>query len=314
MTTSTLSAAFGSVTFSGHETFVLRSNWLKKAYDLLQECPDLFSREDSFVRLGVGKNMAHSIRFWGRVCGVFVRVEGGTDYQATQLGRAILADAGWDPFLVTPASRWLLHWQLVARPETAFTWHYAFNLLRRGEFTTAQLAQQITQFVAQHGGKAPSAATLGRDIDCMLRCYLRPNAVQLGPSAEDVLHCPLNTLNLLQLIPDQGVYRVVTGARPDLPDQLVAFAALQQARFLGRATVAFNELAYGVRSPGRIFRLDEDALYARLLRLEAVTEGQVSYTETGGIRQIAWRNLQEEALDLDQSLLAAAFAQEGQYV
>lgn len=103
----------GTFTFSGHETFTLRSNWLKKAYDLLRERPDLFSLEDSFVHLGVGKNMAQSIRFWGRVCGVFEREKDGRCYRATWLGRALLDDdRGWDPFLVTPTSHWLLHWQI----------------------------------------------------------------------------------------------------------------------------------------------------------------------------------------------------------
>lgn len=311
MAASTSSPALTSVTFSGHETFVLRSNWLKKAYDLLQEHPDLFFLENAFVRLGVGKNMAQSIRFWGRVCGVFERIEGSVGHRATAFGRALLDDAGWDPFLVTPTSRWLLHWQIVARPEAAFTWHYTFNLLRRGEFTAAQLAQQIMQFVAQHGSRAPSHATLSRDIDCMLRCYMRPNAVQLRSTAEDVLHCPLNELGMLQLIPGQDIYRLITGARPDLPDHLVAFVALQQARSLGRSTLAFNELAYGLHSPGRIFRLDEDALYSRFLRLETVTGGHAVYAETGGIRQIVWRNLHEATLE--RSLLDAAFAQEGRY-
>ena len=42
------------------------------------------------MRLGVGKNMAQSIRFWGRVCGVFERAEGGAEHRATSLGRALL--------------------------------------------------------------------------------------------------------------------------------------------------------------------------------------------------------------------------------
>src|SRR5829696_7386837 len=157
-----------ALTFSGHETFVLRSNWLKKAYDLLQEHSDLFFLEDAFVRLGVGKNMAQSIRFWGRACNIFERLESGTGHRATALGRAIFDDThGWDPFLVTPTSRWLLHWQLVSRPEATFTFYYTFNLLRRGEFTAPQLAQQIAQTVAQLGGKPPSPATISRDIDCL---------------------------------------------------------------------------------------------------------------------------------------------------
>ncbi len=229
--------------------------------------------------------MAQSIRFWGRACGVFERLEGAAGHGATWLGEALLDDDGWDPFLVTPTSRWLLHWQIAARPEAAFSWHYTFNLLRRGEFTAHQLAQQITQAVAQLGGKPPSPATLGRDIDCMLRCYLPPDAARLGPAAEDALHCPLYELGLIQQLPGQPAYRLVSGARPDLPDQLVAFAALQQARALGRPTVAFNELAYGERSPGRVFRLDEDALLARLLRFEGLSDGRATYSEGGGIRR-----------------------------
>lgn len=310
MTSSILNAA--ALTFSGHETFVLRSNWLKKAYDLLQEHPDLFSLEDAFVRLGVGKNMAQSIRFWGRVCNIFEPLGPGAGHRATWLGKALFDDAtGWDPFLVTPTSRWLLHLQIVARPEAAFSWYFTFNLLRRGEFTPPQLAQQILQTAAQLGTKQPSPATLSRDIDCLLRCYVRPDTAQLGLIAEDALHCPLNELDLIQPLPGQPSYRLVSGARADLPDQLVALAALQQARALGRATVAFNELAYGERSPGRLLRLDEDALLARLLRFESITQGRAAYSETGGIRQIAWRAPDDPTLE--RALLDDAFAQERRY-
>lgn len=296
--------------FSGHETFVLRSNWLKKAYDLLQHTPDLFGREDAFVRLGVGKNMAQSIRFWGRVCDVFERAPNGASYQATWLGKALLDDSGWDPFLVTPTSRWLLHWQIAARPEAAFTWYFVFNLLRRGEFSAPQLAQQIVETVAGRGFKPPSPATIGRDVDCLLRCYLRPDSTQFA--GEDALHCPLHELDLVQQLPAQSTYRLRSGARPDLPDGLVAYAALMQARYVGRATLAFNELAYGERSPGRVFRLDEDALLARLLRFEQLTGGRAAYSEQGGIRQLLWRAPAEQSDD--RALLDAAFAEERHYV
>ncbi len=299
-------------TFSGHETFVLRSNWLKKAYDLLQEQPDLFTREDSFVRLGVGKNMAQSIRFWGRVCGVFDRTEDGKGHRATWLGDALLNDDhGWDPFLVTPTSHWLLHWQITQRPDIAFTWYFTFNVLRRGEFTISQLTQQILTFVARHERKPPSEATLSRDIDCMLRCYVRPDATRLETAVEDRLHCPLHTLGLIQALPGQQAYHLTSNAHASLSDHLVAFAALHQARILKRATVSFSELAYAERSPGRVFRLDEEALLTRLLRLENVTAGRAAYSEHAGIRQLAWRYPTDP--ELDRVLLDAAFAQEHTY-
>jgi Protein of unknown function (DUF4007) len=104
----------------------------------------------------------------------------------------------------------------------------------------------------------------------------------------------------------------VSSTHPELPDHLVVFAALQQARMLGRVTVAFNELAYGESSPGRIFRLDEDSLLTRLLRFEEITRGQATYSESGGIRQIAWHDLADQ--QFDQALLEGAFAEERQYV
>lgn len=190
MTRITLPLNPTALTFSGHETFILRSNWLKKAYDLLCTDPGLFYREDAFVSLGVGKNMAQSIRHWGRVCHVFQAEQRGL-HRVTWLGEALFDDdTGWDPFLVTATSRWLLHYQLVSRPQAAFTWYYTFNVMRRGEFTAAQLAGQICDLTAELGGKVPSLATINRDVDCFLRCYLRPTSTQLATAAEDTLHCP----------------------------------------------------------------------------------------------------------------------------
>ncbi|WP_298819103.1 DUF4007 family protein [Chloroflexus sp.] len=301
-----------SFIFSGHETFTLRSNWLKKAFDLLRTYDDLFSREDAFVLLGVGKNMAQSIRFWGLATGLFERVDRG-EFRATQLGTDLLADDGWDPFLVTPTGRWLIHYQLVARSNSPFTWYYTFNLLKRGEFTGHSLRNSIIDYVSHRSSKIVSESTLDRDIDCMLRCYIRPNITRAGASqsVEEVLHCPLHDLGLLQALPDQRGYQLTSGLRADVPDELVVLAARNQAISLGRSTLSFNDLAYGEKSPGRIFRFDEDSLLSRLFRFEEMTNGLAAYSDSGGIRQIVWRNL--ELLD-ERTLLVAAFDREKAYV
>ncbi|HEU4326449.1 MAG TPA: DUF4007 family protein [Roseiflexaceae bacterium] len=292
--------------FSGHETFALRGAWLKKAYDLLLRTPNLFAHEDAFVRLGVGKNMAQSIRYWGRVCGVFARA--GSSFVPTPFGRALLDDDGWDPFLVTPAARWLLHWQIAARPEAAFTFYFAFNLLRGAEFTAASLAGALQAYIAEHGWPSPSAATLGRDVTCLLHCYVRPSAQDLASAGEDTLACPLADLDLVQLLAALGAFRLRTGDQPDLPDALVVFAVRQFLRQQGRVTAAFHDLVFAPGSPGRVFRLDEDALLGRLERFEMLTGGAAAYSDSAGVRQVHWA----AALDVDDdlALLADAFAQE----
>lgn len=295
-------------TFSGHETFVLRTNWLKKGYDIITQHPDLFSQPDAYVKLGVGKNMAQSIRYWGRVCGVFDKKADGTGHEPTPLGDWLLdSDQGVDPYLVSPASWWLLHWQLAARPEAAITWFYTFNLLRGGEFTIAQLGLHLQSLAAEHGWRMPSTATIERDIDCMVRCYTRPSQKQLATAVEDALLCPLMELGLLQVIPGQRIFRLVSGPQPSLPDALVAYAIHAMIEGSDSKTISFRQLSYNPRSPGRVFRLDEDALLHRLYDIEEITEGAAFYTDQAGIRQVSWR---ETGPNVARALLERAFTQE----
>ena len=55
--------------FSGHESFPCKSMWLKKGYDYLVD-RNRFTDPDAVVKLGVGKNMVQSIRFWLRAFGL----------------------------------------------------------------------------------------------------------------------------------------------------------------------------------------------------------------------------------------------------
>lgn len=300
----------GSVpTFSGHETFALRGNWLKKAFDLLQSTPDLFFRQDAFVLLGVGKNMAQSIRFWGRACGIFDKTVTGREHIISQLGHDLLDDDGWDPYLVTPTARWLLHWQIVSRPEVSFTWFYVFNLLRGGDFSIPFLAQEIIDFVGRQGVRQPSETTMHRDIECLVNSYTAPETTTI---TEDTLACPLLSLGLMNVLPLQQRYRLSLGVRPNLALELVAVTIIEHLQKHNRQTISFSELAYAPRSPGRVFRLDEDTLLSYVTRLHEVTNSELYYSDQAGIRQVAWENPTNGGMK--NRLLAQAFDREGRYV
>ncbi len=275
-------------TFSGHETFPLRSSWLKKGYDKLCEDAALFSHEDAYVRLGVGKNMAQSIRYWLRSTGIAVRDAQTGTLTITNLGRRLLDDGGWDPFLTSPFTGWLLHWQIAGRPEGAFTWYYTFNLLRGAEFTPPRLAEEILTYSREQGWKLPSLATLTRDITCMHQCYVRPRRSTAAPTDEPLL-CPLLDVTVMQAVPGQlATYRLTSGPQPDLPDELLAYAIQQILAARQSQTISLQELAYAAGSPGRVFCLDADSLLLRLYRLEQTTNGRLRFSDQAGIRQVAW--------------------------
>lgn len=93
--------------FSGHESFHCKSLWLKKGYDYLLD-GNSFTDVDAVAKLGVGKNMVASIRFWLRAFNIS-KADEITDI-ATYL---FDAENGRDPFAEDLNTLWILHILLV---------------------------------------------------------------------------------------------------------------------------------------------------------------------------------------------------------
>ncbi len=277
-----------SVSFAGHETFVFRYGWLKKAVDEAQKDASVFSAADAMVRLGVGKNMVRSIRHWATACQVIRDVPGtrGRQVEVTSFGDFMFGKDGCDPYLEDPTSLWLLHWNLGRNEEKATTWAWLFGLLTAAEFTKDSLVIFLKEELERRALSAPSENTLDRDVDCFLRTY---TGTSVGPRTvmEDSLDCPLVELGLIEEI-ESNTYRFNRIPRPALSNQAFAYSLIEFWDASGdrRNTLAFTDAAYGAGSPGAIFKLDENSLVERLERLENVTDGALIYGETAGLKQI----------------------------
>ena len=244
--------------FAGHQTFAVRSGWLKKGIDALQTeeagGAALFTRDDALVTLGVGKNMVQSIRHWLLTLRLAEEApqSRGRNVSPTELGLRIFGSPdteGWDSFLEDEATLWLLHWQLSGIGSPAFTWVWAFNRFREYEFTRAELSKSIQEGANALVSKGVSAETIGRDVDCLTHCYA---PAERGSLSEDNLECPLQALGLLR-VAATGRYRFQQGEKTTLPSRIFAFALLQfwQARHPDSSAISFYEIAHGEGSPGK---------------------------------------------------------------
>jgi Protein of unknown function (DUF4007) len=291
MTTPTL-ATIERGSFAGHETFPLRYAWLRKAVQHVGKDPRIFLDDDAMVRLGVGKNMVRSIRHWGLVCGVIeentdVANNRGRALRPTALGRVLFDDEGWDPYLEDPATLWLLHYQLASVPDHATTWYLVFNHLPQPEFTRPELLNWLLKLVQERSWGRLSPASLKRDVDVFLRTYVPSRASRTVP-LEDTLDSPFVELELLRELGARGSYVIQRGDPPSLPDAVFAYGLVS---FLTRnastsKAVPLHTIAFAPGSPGRVFALTEDALMARLERIEAATDGAVVFNDTAGLRQL----------------------------
>jgi Protein of unknown function (DUF4007) len=300
--------------FSGHETFPFRYSWLKKGVDAVAVDGAVFLRDEAMTTLGVGKNMVRSIRHWCQATGVVEPVEGSNrkptgQFQPSWLGKALLADTGWDPYLEDPATLWLLHWQIASNLRRSTTWFWAFSHFHEPEFTREMLNAALLAWAQTVGARRLASTSLRRDVDCFLRTYV-PSRQTKVLVLEDTLDCPLLELGLIRTAGDGQVFRFQRGEQPQLPSAVLFYAlSVFWGNFAPTAEVlALHNAARQPGSPGQVFKIDETALAERCGEIEEWTNGDLSYDETAGLKQLYRRRKVEPLAVLERAYAAAASA------
>lgn len=273
----------GKPQFAGHETFPLRILWLRKAYDAVRGGAPLtvFKDDEAISRFGVGRNMAVSMRFWAQAAGI-IELD-GKELKPTPLGDLLFGDGGLDPYLEHPTSLWLIHWNLASSPENTTTFFYCFNGLFGHEFRSADLVQAIEHLIEQKGWRG-AHKTIQNDVTVFLRSYCSRPSGAMDDAAEPLL----SELALVQETGASGWYEFSIGPKPNLHDALFAYAldTYWRRAHQGRATLAAELICHDAGSPGRVFKMDEDSVIERLMRINESTSGAFVWTDTAGLRQI----------------------------
>jgi hypothetical protein len=277
--------------FSGHETFPIRYGWLKKVYDAVaateskQENKSVFLDEDAIARFGVGKNMVASMRHWGLASGVLSEPQGAYVIHSSELGHLLFSSDGLDPYMEHPATLWLVHWNLSARP-CKTTWFWAFNHYPDMTFDREYIAKGISRLAKERGWSRVSATTIKNDVSCFVRTYAAQSSIER--SSNDVaFESPLAELGLIKATGKRDGFRFVRGAKATLGDGVFLYALTNfWSGYSSTATLSFEAIAHEPGSPGRVFLLDEDDVADRLANLEAVTCGKLRWSETAGLKQI----------------------------
>jgi Protein of unknown function (DUF4007) len=292
--------------FSGHETFPLRQMWLKKAFEQSQNhtvAKSVFSDENAIARFGVGKNMVASIRHWALACDV-MRDDKPDSYTLTPTAITIFSDDGLDPYSENLNTAWYAHWWLAGKGDRSTTWHWLFNHVTAPLFYREDLEAPLAEYArGLDGNRKLSPATLARDIETCIRGY----APRLsGGTPEDYAEPMLTELGLIYE-EHRGHFAFRRGPKATLSDGMFAYALIEYWNRVapGFSSLAFESIAYGESSPGRVFKLDENSVAERLFGLHELTKGALSWTDTAGLRQVHRR--EEKMSRLSEAMLERAY-------
>lgn len=277
--------------FGGHETFPIREGWLHKGLKLLMEESALLVDDNAADHLGVGQNMAKSIRHWLVATGLAqttqkVRGSKKPDYEPTALGRLV-----WkrDRYFLEPGTWWALHINLVNNPGHAASWTWFFNSFSSDRFDRPVCLESLTRHLQLAKQRLPNNRTLTRDITCLLATYSRPIPGD-DSDPEDAHDCPFRELGLLSYFRSSGYYQLHRGPK-GIPGELLGYAlaiAFSDAS-AGKGTVdiALHDAARQPGGPGKVFALTSESLFGLAMRIEADSpERVVEITGLAGQRAL----------------------------
>lgn len=305
----TIEGAFGR-----HETFTIRYGWLKRGFDHALCDPALFYADDAHHRLGVGKNMAKSIRFWLSATRLMTEVADPDNgrrklMRPTRFGMALMhgipiVDAteydeavsdlapdytdtvGFDPYLEDLGSWWLIHWMMLSPGGMLPVWWSAFHTFAPVAFATESLlehvAAQIESTSAWSTPKPPTDATVKKDVLALLRAYAGTSGSRRADKIDDAVDAPMVPLTLIR--EDHDGYRFAVGPKPGLAPAVAAFACLDfldRTGFTARTSLV-STLATEVGGPGRAFKLSERELADLLAKAAADNPKLISVSAASG--------------------------------
>ena len=155
--------------FSGHESFPCKSLWLKKGYDFETDGGD-FNAVEAVVRLGVGKNMVASIRYWLKAFGLN---EGSRTQWIADL---IFGEEGKDLYMEDAGTLWLLHYLLVATGEaTLYQWFFTDFQRKKKQFKKQDVVSYVKSKMLDAGRLSQfNENTVSKDAGVLLQNYCMP--------------------------------------------------------------------------------------------------------------------------------------------
>ena len=241
--------------FSGHESFVCRYGWLPKVFRAVVSDPHLLRNDELAMNtLGIGRNMVKSLQFWAEATGVIAVGSTGVHVPGP-IGTRLFAKSGWDTYLESLESLWLIHWQLSTNAGLA-AWNEVFCEGKLIRFDRQRLINGLTQ--RGSGLVRPLASsTLEQHTSIFIQSYY-----QAERGADDTSWCPLQDLGLIKATKTEDgrtLYNTDVAAPVGLSPRIFGMVLVDFLARQGRGnwTADFNNVLKGEYSPGVVFRLDE---------------------------------------------------------
>lgn len=273
----------------GHESFMIRDGWLTKGMRAVSEDNHLFKNKAGADVLGVGTNMAKSIRYWMRAAGLVIDSP-AKGVMFTPLGRIIY---DYDPYLEDIFSLWIIHANIATNYEFATSWNIFFNRINvTSAFTREELFNMLKDaFVEFSGEQDPSERSLRDDCSVLLQMYSAGVGNNIDPEDKNI--SPFEGFGLVQRV--SGKYLKKRPQINQIDPLIILYLFIDKLNEDGSVQIDF--ISDGENMPGKILNLNRIAVNYFLDDLQ--TQKYITVNRTAGLDIIypnRCKSLQKEEL------------------
>lgn len=272
--------------YGQHQSFYLRDRWLNKAIKHIGIDERFFYDKEAFEKIGLGKNMVQSLRYW--VLATRVAEERFNDdrkkiYKITDFGQ-ILNE--FDKFLQFPDSASILHYHLSFEKEPSTAWYWFFNNVKETIISKDDLISLFIKWVNENEVKTVSEKSLKRDIDCLIKLYTAGNN---NEDPEEVIQSPLYRLNLLK--ESKGIIYKVNGDSDTIGITALQYVLLHYKELNEVDAVSVEEIIHNDGLWGKIFNMNRPSIINALENLTNHPKYPLKFTRTNNLDTIRIPNV-----------------------
>lgn len=230
----------------GHESFYLREGWLTKGLRAVSDDPHVFFKNSGADALGVGTNMAKSIRYWLKTAGLIIdnAKQGAT---LTDTGRTIYQN---DLYIEDIFSLWIIHVNIVLNFAAATSWSVFFNDFDLSSFKRDEMNDLMKRLLTDATGDIKLPDRSIRD-DCTAIISMYSNSREDNADPEDKKVSPFANLGLLK---QNGLNFNKEQPLQSLVDPLIVLYIIRD-RLESEKALSIDEIVDGNNMPGKLINL-----------------------------------------------------------
>lgn len=257
----------------GHESFVLREGWLTKGLKAVHDNPRVFSENSGADALGVGTNMAKSIRYWMRTAELTEESQ-REGVKLTECGNLIFKN---DPYFEDIFSLWVVHANICRNFKLATSWNIFFNNIDVTFFKRDELIHMMTENIINiTGDTTPPARSITDDCAAILHMYTENG--DTSPDPEEKKTSPFAVLGFLNRI-DANTFERQHPAMDAIDPLLILYVITDK---LGKEGVlSIDDIVSGNNMPGKVFNLNRVIVNEYLDQLQ--NKGYIRVNRTAGL-------------------------------